>query len=64
MFKWRALENTELQRYVDKILKFSQEAEALYQFQPNLAHSILEWRGLKFEKIMGDGHFQREMIIK
>ena len=34
------------------------------QFQPNLAQSILMWRGFKFVQMKGHALFQEEIIIK
>ena len=36
----------------------------LSQFQPNLAQSVLGWRGFRFVQIKGPSLFQREMITK
>ena len=57
LFKWRAppfskgrlLRNSE-----NKLTKFKKSSpEPLSQFQPNLAQSILGWRGFKFVQIKG-----------
>ena len=42
----------------------SSSPEPLGQFQPNLAQSILGWRGLKFVQMKGPAFFQGEIITK
>ena len=42
----------------------SSSPEPLGQFQPNLAQSILGWRGFKFVQIKGHALLQREIIVK
>ena len=48
-----------------KLFTFSSSSpEPLDQFQPNLAQSILGWRGLKFAQIKGFAFLQGEIIMK
>ena len=53
----------EQRKYIDKIKK-SSSPEPLGQFQPNLAQSILGWRGFKFVQMKGPALFQGEIIKK
>ena len=39
-------------------------AEPLSRFRPNLAQSILGWRGFKFDQMKGPALFQGEIITK
>ena len=54
---------TKLWKYIDEIKK-SSSPEPLGQFQPNLAQSILGWRGFKFVQLKGPALFQGEIITK
>ena len=48
-----------------KLFTFSSSSpEPLGQFQPNLAQSILGWRGFKFVQMKGPALFQGEIITK
>ena len=48
-----------------KLFTFSSSSpEPLGQFQPNLAQSILGWRGFKFVQMKGTALFQGEIITK
>ena len=48
-----------------KLFTFSSSSpEPLGQFQPNLAQSILGWRGFKFVQMKGRALFQGEIITK
>ena len=48
-----------------KLFTFSSSSpEPLGQFQPNLAQSILRWRGFKFVQMKGPALFQGEIILK
>ena len=48
-----------------KLFTFSSSSpEPLGQFQPNLAQSILGWRGFKFVQIKGPSLFQGEIITQ
>ena len=50
---------------VCKLFTFSSSSsEPLGQFQPNLAQSILGWRGFKFVQMKGPALFQGEIITK
>ena len=50
---------------VCKLFTFSSSSpEPLGQFQPNLAQSILGWRGFKFVQMKGRALFQGEIITK
>ena len=50
---------------VCKLFTFSSSPpEPLGQFQPNLAQSILGWRGFKFIQMKGPALFQGEIITK
>ena len=50
---------------VCKLFTFSSSSpEWLGQFQPNLAQSILGWRGFKFVQMKGPALFQGEIITK
>ena len=50
---------------VCKIFTFSSSSqEPLVQFQPNLAQSILGWRGFKFVQMKGRAFFHGEIITK
>ena len=50
---------------VCKLFLFSTSSqEPLGQFQPNLAQSILGWRGFKFVQMKGHALFQGERIAK
>ena len=50
-------------KYIDENKK-SSSPEPLGQFQPNLAQSILGWRGFKFVQMKGPALFQGEIITK
>ena len=51
--------------FVCKLFTFSSSSpEPLGQFQPNLAQSILGWRGFKFIQMKGPALFQVEIITK
>ena len=54
---------TKEQKYIDEIKK-SSSPEALSQFQPNLAQSILWLRGFKFDQMKGPALFQEEIFMK
>ena len=68
LFKWRTppfpkvryLRNSE-----NTLTKFkkSSSPEPLAQFQPNLAQSILVWRGYKFVQMKSNALFQGEIIL-
>ena len=45
-------------------MKKNSSSEPLSQFRPNLAQSILGWRGFKFVQMKGLALFQREIITK
>ena len=45
-------------------LTFSSSPEPLDQFQPNLAQSILWWRGFNFVQMKDPALFQREITTK
>ena len=48
-----------------KLFTFSSSSpEPLSQFQPNLAQSILGWRGFKFVQMKGPALFQGEIITQ
>ena len=50
---------------VCKLFPFSASSpEPLGQLQPNLAQSILTWRGFNFVQMKGPALFQGEIIIK
>ena len=50
---------------VCKLFTFSSSSpEPLGQFQPNLAQSILGWRGFKFVQMKGPALFQGEIITQ
>ena len=52
-------------RRCHKLFTFSSSSpKPLGQFQPNLAQSILGWRGFKFVQMKGPALFQREIITK
>ena len=50
-------------KYIDEFEQ-SSTPESLSQFQPNLAQSILGWRGFKFFQMKGFALFQGEIIMK
>ena len=51
-------------RFRRKLFTFSSYSpEPVGQFQPNLAQSILRWRGFKFVQIKGPALFQGEIIM-
>ena len=52
---------TKEQKYIHEINQ-SSSTEPLGHFQPNLAQSIVGWRGFKFVQMKGSPLFQGEII--
>ena len=56
-------DNSEIVNFYSKYIKTS-SPEPLGQFEPNLAQSILGWRGFKFVQMKGHTLFQWVIIAK